>query len=60
MLQHLESIEVPTFPITGKDLIAKGMKPGPALGSELERLETKWIGSNFKLNRAQLLADIRA
>lgn len=60
VLQHLESIEVPTFPITGKDLIAKGMKPGPALGSELERLETKWIGSNFKLNRAQLLADIRA
>jgi hypothetical protein len=29
------------------------------LGSELERLETTWIASNFKLDRTQLLADIR-
>jgi len=60
VMQHLEGIEVPTFPITGNDLIARGMKPGPALGSELERLESKWIASNFKLDRDQLLADMRA
>lgn len=59
VLQHLEGIEVPTFPITGSDLIAKGIKPGPALGSELERLEKKWIASNFELDRAELLADAR-
>src|SRR6185503_8402866 len=54
VLQHLETTEVPTFPVTGNDLIAKGMKPGPALGSELDRLENKWIASNFKLDRDQL------
>lgn len=59
VMQHLEGIEVPTFPISGSDLIAKGMKPGPALGAELERLEQKWIASNFRLERAQLLADVR-
>ena len=59
VLQHLEGIEVPTFPISGADLIAKGMKPGPALGAELDRLETKWIASNFRLDRTQLLADVR-
>jgi poly(A) polymerase len=57
VLQHLEGIDVPTFPITGNDLIAKGMKPGPSLGAELERLEQKWISSNFKLDRTQLLAE---
>lgn len=59
VLQHLEGIEVPTFPVSGADLIAKGMKPGPALGAELDRLETKWIASNFRLDRTQLLADVR-
>lgn len=59
VLQHLEGIEVPTFPVNGSDLIAKGMKPGPALGAELDRLEQKWIASNFELDRAQLLADAR-
>lgn len=59
VVQHLQGIEVPTFPITGSDLIAKGMKSGPALGSELERLEKKWIASDFTLGRAALLADLR-
>lgn len=59
VLQHLEGIEVPTFPLSGNDLIARGMKPGPALGAELERLETRWIASNFKLGRSELLADLR-
>ena len=59
VLQHLEGIEVPTFPLSGNDLIARGMKPGPALGAELERLETRWIASNFKLGRGELLADLR-
>ena len=59
VLQRLEAIEVPTFPVTGNDLIQKGFKPGPRLGAELDRLEKKWIASNFQLDRGQLLAEAR-
>ncbi len=31
------------FPITGQDLIAEGIKPGPELGQELRRRERAWI-----------------
>ena len=59
VMQRLEAIDVPRFPISGNDLIAAGMRPGPQLGAELERLESSWIASEFRLDRAALLADIR-
>ncbi|HWA19784.1 MAG TPA: CCA tRNA nucleotidyltransferase [Devosia sp.] len=52
---QLASIEVPTFPIRGDDLIAAGIKPGKALGAELERLERLWIESGFALDRNALM-----
>ena len=33
-------LEVPDFPITGADLIAKGMKPGPEMGATLGQIKT--------------------
>jgi poly(A) polymerase len=59
IVQHLEAIEVPKFPLTGRDLIKLGYKPGPALGAELDRLERKWIESSFALDRTALLASVR-
>ena len=59
VVAHLEGIEVPRFPLTGNDLIEKGFSPGPGLGAELERLETKWIASKFRLDKAALLADLK-
>ena len=56
--QRLEVIEVPRFPLSGNDLIDAGMRPGPQLGAELERLEKKWIASDFRLDRDALLADV--
>jgi poly(A) polymerase len=46
----------PTFPIGGADLIALGMKPGPAMGALLKDLEDHWIAGGFKADRAALLA----
>lgn len=40
--------QIPVLPVTGEDLIAKGMKPGPELGAELTRLENEWIARGFK------------
>ena len=45
----------PEFPAGGADLIARGWKPGPALGERLKRLEQQWIASGFKLSREDLL-----
>ena len=43
------------FPVTGDDLIAKGMKPGPELGKELADLRNKWKQSDFKATKKDLL-----
>ena len=57
--QRLDAIEVPKFPVSGGDLMKAGMKPGPKLGAELERLERSWIASSFRLTRDELLADLK-
>lgn len=59
VVEQLQAIEVPQFPLNGGDLIAAGLSPGKALGEELERLERKWIESGFKLDRATLLGWVR-
>jgi len=46
----------PKFPLSGGDLVALGMRPGPSLGIELSRLEKMWIESGFALDRENLLA----
>jgi poly(A) polymerase len=55
VVEQLQSIDVPTFPIRGDDLIAAGIKPGKGLGAELERLERLWIESGFALDRDALM-----
>lgn len=37
----------PTFPVTGADLIAQGLNPGPELGRTLEKMEQDWIDHGF-------------
>lgn len=46
---------IPRFPLTGKDLLAHGLKPGPAVGRVLDRLEDWWIASDFAADKASLL-----
>jgi poly(A) polymerase len=46
---------VPRFPLTGKDLLVRGMKQGPLLGKELSRLEDWWIASDFTADKDDLL-----
>jgi len=50
---------VPKFPLTGRDLQAAGMSPGPALGEALRKLEDWWIASDFKPARQDLLARLQ-
>lgn len=59
IVQHLTTIDVPKFPLSGNDLLEKGMRPGPKIGAELDRLEQKWIQSGFKLDRNALLSIVQ-
>ena len=51
-----EAWEKPVFPLTGRDLVAAGVEPGPAVGERLRALEERWIESGFSLTREMLLA----
>ena len=46
----------PEFPITGKDLIAAGLPPGPKVGKAMQALEALWVRSGFNANKQALLA----
>ena len=47
--------KVPDFPVSGADLIATGMKPGPDLGKKLAKLKQQWKAGNFKASKEDLL-----
>ena len=59
VLEQLQALDVPRFPIGGNDLVAIGMTPGRDLGLTLNRLEHQWIESGFTLDRDALLAMAR-
>lgn len=42
---------VPRFPITGAELLAQGVPPGPALGVRLRTLEQSWMMNDFELQK---------
>jgi poly(A) polymerase len=48
----------PLFPVTGDDLRARGIPPGPELGRLLKKLESSWIASDFRLPKEKLLVEI--
>ncbi len=54
-LADLSSWEAPMFPITGKDLIARGHAPGKEIGAILKDLERRWMDSDFQLEAGDLL-----
>jgi tRNA nucleotidyltransferase/poly(A) polymerase len=58
LVDMLENWQTPTFPVTGKDLQAAGIKPGPAMGQILAKLEAKWKESGYTLDKDQLLGMI--
>ncbi|HVZ29881.1 MAG TPA: CCA tRNA nucleotidyltransferase [Asticcacaulis sp.] len=47
LLGHLQALHVPPFPLKGADLIARGFKPGPAVGLRLKQIETEWLEHDF-------------
>nr|WP_320141282.1 CCA tRNA nucleotidyltransferase [uncultured Cohaesibacter sp.] len=60
LLRDIALWTVPVFPLNGRDLIDKGMKPGPQIGSHLDQLEKAWVASGFALSKGRLLSMARS
>ncbi len=46
-LEIIQKWDIPTFSVTGEDLMKQGIPQGPELGRELSRLEEEWIAGGF-------------
>ena len=54
LYEQIENMEVPIFPIKGKDLLQEGLV-SEQIGKRLKYLEQKWLESDFTLNKDELL-----
>ncbi|MBX9757774.1 MAG: CCA tRNA nucleotidyltransferase [Beijerinckiaceae bacterium] len=61
-LGFLQSEQEPKLPVSGADFMARGLKPGPAMGAALKRFEAAWIAADFPADPAKIagLADAAA
>lgn len=57
-LAFAETTKIPDFPVSGRDLEAKGFEPGVAMGEKLKALKARWADSDFKLSKADLLKNL--
>lgn len=55
----LASYARPRLPISGKDLIAMGLPPGPAVSRRLLEVEQRWIDGGFPADRNKVMAIAR-
>ena len=60
MLLRAETWEAPTFPVTGADVLSRGIPEGPEVGRLLREVEDWWIEHDFKPDRAALLEKLDA
>ncbi len=49
----------PRLPISGKDLIAMGLAPGPAVSRRLGEVEQRWVAAGFPADRSRTMAIAR-
>ena len=58
VVSDLRQWEPPPLPVTGDDLLKRGVPAGEGLGAELGKLEAAWVESDFKLDRDALLVQL--
>ncbi|NVK35449.1 MAG: CCA tRNA nucleotidyltransferase [Rhodobacteraceae bacterium] len=55
-LGRLQELEIPVFPVGGRDLIAHGVMPGVELGEMLDALKKYWVQTAFSKQKEDLLS----
>jgi len=46
-ISPLEGWEVPTFPLKGGAIVARGVKAGPEVARILQAVEARWVAEHF-------------
>jgi poly(A) polymerase len=57
-LKKITALKLPVFPVGGDDLKARGVPPGPGMGDLLDLLEKRWVASDFRLTKRELLKTV--
>ena len=58
-LKKINKYFVPKFPVTGNDLLKKGVKSGVKVGKILKKIEKKWIENNFEISEEEIKALVK-
>lgn len=56
-ITQLDGLALPVFPITGGDLVKRGLPVGPLVAKTLKLVEARWISEDFPNNRIETIAD---
>ncbi len=55
VFDRASGLPIPSFPVTGADLVSNGIEPGELVGKKLRKGENTWIDSKFSLSRSEIL-----
>lgn len=55
----VENWEIPTFPLTGADVLAQGIEAGPEVGRCLAMCKNFWMGSHYAMTKDEMIEVIR-
>ena len=58
VLTLVDAWQRPVMPVTGADLLKRGVTEGPEIGDALRKLEAAWIDSDFTATHDELLAKL--
>jgi len=58
LLVQAEQMTVPRFALSGADVLARGLSPGPAVGKVLQAVESWWIENDFPEDAGLLAAQL--
>jgi poly(A) polymerase len=50
----------PRLPLTGEDIVAAGVRPGPQIGAVLREVEAWWIDSDFTDDELSIAERLKA
>ena len=59
LLERSVPWQKPVMPVKGADLIAAGFSAGPEIGEKLAALEERWVDSQFRLGKDDLLKGLK-
>lgn len=60
VVARLQATPVPVFPLEGRDVVARGLSPGPAVGEHLRAVRAWWLDGGCIAIRADCLAALAA